>query len=149
MIKNTAGTKVLPDGTVELIIPICPRTKKNHQNIYHKNIVSKKTGVTKRVPFVSTSTQYKSYAKDSALFIRPLGIDYPVNVKAIFYVDTYRLVDLTNLNEALHDIMVSNGMLKDDNAKIVVSTDGSRVFYDKNNPRTEVYITRTEPTFIK
>ena len=64
-------------------------------------------------------------------------------------MDTYRTIDLTNLNEALHDILVVNGLLVDDNAKIVVSTDGSRVFYDKNNPRTEVYITKAEPTFLK
>lgn len=69
-------------------------------------------------------------------------IDYPVNVKAVFYMQTKRKVDLTNLHEALHDILVKYGVLEDDNFKIIQSTDGSRVSYDKWNPRTEVEITR-------
>ncbi len=32
------------------------------------------------------------------------------------------------------------GVIKDDNHKIVASVDGSRVLYDKKNPRTEIYI---------
>lgn len=149
MNKDTVGTKVLSDGSIKIVIPICPRTKKNSQNIYHKNIVSKATGKIKKVPFVAPSSPFKKYEKDASLFVRPLGIDYPINIKALYYMDTYRTIDLTNLNEALHDILVVNGLLVDDNAKIVVSTDGSRVFYDKNNPRTEVYITKAELTFLK
>ena len=76
-----------------------------------------------------------------------LGIDQPVNVAAKFYMPTRRRVDLTNLNEALHDILVHYGVLSDDNAKIIVSTDGSRVYWDKDNPRTEVIITAVEGTF--
>jgi Holliday junction resolvase RusA-like endonuclease len=53
---------------------------------------------------------------------------------------TQRRVDLANLIEALQDILVAAHVLADDNCKIVVSTDGSRVFYDKSNPRTEVEI---------
>ena len=76
-----------------------------------------------------------------------LGIDQPVNVAAKFYMPTRRRVDLTNLNEALHDILVNYGILTDDNAKIIVSTDGSRVYWDKENPRTEVIITAVEGIF--
>ena len=54
---------------------------------------------------------------------------------------TKRRVDLTNLMEATHDILVHCGVLADDNSKIIVSVDGSRVEYDKNNPRTEIEIT--------
>jgi Holliday junction resolvase RusA-like endonuclease len=61
-------------------------------------------------------------------------------------MDMRRKCDLTNLNEALHDILVKCGVLKDDNSKIVAATDGSRVLYDKQNPRTEVYI---EPLEVK
>ena len=60
---------------------------------------------------------------------------------------TRRAVDLTNLNEALHDILVKGQVLVDDNAKIIVSTDGSRVHLDRENPRTEVKITEVEATF--
>ena len=79
--------------------------------------------------------------------MKSLGIDQPVNVAAKFYMPTRRRVDLTNLNEALHDILVNYGILTDDNAKIIVSTDGSRVYWDKDNPRTEVIITAVEGTF--
>ena len=53
---------------------------------------------------------------------------------------TRRIVDLTNLEEAIDDILVKYGVLKDDNSRILVSHDGSRVLYDKDNPRTEVTI---------
>lgn len=58
----------------------------------------------------------------------------------MFYMPTRRIVDLTNLEEAIDDILVKYGVLKDDNSRILVSHDGSRVLYDKNNPRTEVTI---------
>ena len=54
---------------------------------------------------------------------------------------TRKRVDLTNLLESIDDIMVKYGTIADDDYKILVSHDGSRVLYDKENPRTEVYIT--------
>ncbi|HCW30300.1 MAG TPA: hypothetical protein DGH14_10810 [Roseburia sp.] len=93
------------------------------------------------------SSQYGHYEKDCSVFLKALGINQPVNVAAKFYMPTRRRVDLTNLNEALHDILVHYGVLSDDNAKIIVSTDGSRVYWDKDNPRTEVIITAVEGTF--
>lgn len=57
---------------------------------------------------------------------------------------TRQTVDLINLHEALHDIMVENNCIKNDDSRIIVSTDGSRVLYDKENPRTEVYIERIQ-----
>ena len=36
-------------------------------------------------------------------FLKPLGIDYAVNVKCLFYMPTNRRVDLTNLLEAIDD----------------------------------------------
>ena len=59
-------------------------------------------------------------------------------------MDTRRVVDITGLHQALHDILVKGGVLKDDNSNIVASTDGSRVRYDKDNPRTEVEIMEAE-----
>lgn len=57
---------------------------------------------------------------------------------------TKRLCDLTNMLEAIDDVMVKAGLLKDDNYKIIAAHDGSRVLYDKSNPRTEVCIERIE-----
>lgn len=64
-----------------------------------------------------------------------------MNIQAIYYRKTKRTVDLTNLNGALHDILTINGVIEDDSYKYVAATDGSRVRFDKENPRTEVIIT--------
>lgn len=77
-------------------------------------------------------------------FLHPLPeepIDYPVEVRCLFYMPTRRRVDLTNLLEGIDDVLVNASVLADDNSQIVVSHDGSRVLYDKENPRTEVEIT--------
>lgn len=70
-----------------------------------------------------------------------VGIDCPVEVKCIYYRATKHRVDLTNLLAATHDLLVEAGVLADDNCKIVVSVDGSRVMHDKDNPRVEIEIT--------
>lgn len=118
------GTHETADG-VEICIPLPPVTKKNSQRIGYRNINGK------QVPFIIPSAKYKQYEKDCGFFLKPLGISEPINIRAVFYMSTRRKVDLTNLNEALHDALVTNGTLEDDNSSIVVGTDGSRVLYDK------------------
>lgn len=70
------------------------------------------------------------------------AIDYAVNVKLIYYRADNRRTDLVNLQNATLDILVDANVLADDNYKIVTSTDGSRVYVDKDNPRTEIYISK-------
>jgi Holliday junction resolvase RusA-like endonuclease len=53
---------------------------------------------------------------------------------------TKRRVDLVNLLEATCDVLVKYKVISDDNSRVVASHDGSRVFYDKENPRTEIFI---------
>lgn len=115
-------------------IPIAPITKKNSQRIVIRG------GKPKILP----SEKYKEYEQSALWFIpeRGIPIDFPVNIKCIFYMPTNRLCDLTNHLESIDDVMVKAGLLKDDNYKILASHDGSRVAVDKNNPRTEVVITR-------
>ena len=87
------------------------------------------------------------YEKDACWLIRNAGtafIDYPVNVKCLFFMPTTRKVDLTNLLEATDDILVKAGILEDDNCTIIAGHDGSRVFIDRENPRTEIEIERIE-----
>ena len=67
-------------------------------------------------------------------------IDKPVNVKCVYYMPTRRAVDLVNLIEATNDVLVKYGVLADDNRNIVYAQDGSRVYWDKENPRTEITI---------
>lgn len=118
---------------VKFTIPIAPITKKNHSQV----IRNKKTGTVMVIP----SRQYLQYEKDAMWFLPHTDtIEEPVNVKAVFYMQTRRRVDLTNLLQALLDLLVKYGIIADDNSKIVFSVDGSYVDYDKENPRTEVEI---------
>lgn len=119
---------------VRFTVPIAPVTKKNSQRI----------AVRGGRPIILPSEKYKEYESIALWYIPKRGeaIDFPVNVKCIFYMPSNRLCDLTNHLESIDDVMVKAGLLKDDNYKIIVSHDGSRVFVDKDNPRTEVEITR-------
>lgn len=91
------------------------------------------------------SDKYKQYEHAAAWFMpHEKTIREPVNVRALFYMPTKRRVDLVNLEEALLDVLVHYGVIDDDNSTIVAGMDGSRVLYDKDNPRTEVIITFLE-----
>ena len=117
-------------------IPLKPITKKNSQQI-----IKDKTGR----PRIIQSSAYRKDEKQCEPYMPHIDtIDHKVNVKSVYYMPNNRRVDLTNLHEALHDILVHYGVLIDDNCKIIVSTDGSYVDVDKWNPRTEVTITDLE-----
>ncbi len=117
-------------------IPLRPITKKNSQRIIRDG-----SGRTRIVP----SAAYKKYEKNCKPYMPHMEmIKGPVNVKAVYYMPNRRKVDLTNLHEALHDILVHYNVIEDDNYKIIVSTDGSYVDVDKWEPRTEVTITEVE-----
>lgn len=123
---------------IEFTIPIAPITKKNSQRI----VTNRRTGRAMILP----SAKYKEYEKECERLNLSLSrsIDYPCNVQMVYYMPTRRRVDLVNLQEATLDVLVHVGILADDNRNIVYSMDGSKVLYDKSNPRTEVTITRTE-----
>lgn len=125
---------------IRYTIKTAPITKKNSQQI----LTNRKTGRA----FIAPSARYKKYEREAAGYLNPRPprpIECPINVKCLFYMPTRRLVDLTNLLEAVDDVLVNEGIIKDDNSRIVVAHDGSRVLYDKDNPRTEIYITKIIP----
>jgi len=135
----------------QAMIPLNPRTKKNGQEIMFnsklKNGFFKKTAYGLKyvgVPFISQNNRYKQYENDAGWFLKKpaVPISEPVNVKCIFYREDETRCDLTNLLEAIDDILVKYKILKDDNFKIIVGHDGSRVMIDKKNPRTEIKITK-------
>lgn len=92
--------------------------------------------------FPAPSKQFVQYQKVFLAQIKRLRkpIDVPCNVKAIYYMPTRHKVDITNLMNATHDLLVDAKVLEDDNSNIVKSVDGSRVLYDKDNPRVEIEI---------
>ena len=112
-------------------IPINPKTKKNSMQM-----------ITKPRPRLIQSKAYREYEKDCLTILKrpsePLNGE--LHVMAKYYRGTAHRCDITNLNGALHDILTKAQLIKDDNFKIVKSTDGSRVYIDRENPRTEVTI---------
>ena len=122
---------------LSFIIPIPPATKKNSGRIVMRG----------RRPILLPSEKYTQYEKDAGWFLKRyanMNIDFPVNVKCVFYMPTRRNVDLPNLLNAIDDVLVHYKVIQDDNRNIVATHDGSVVLYDKNNPRTEIEITRME-----
>lgn len=122
------------------------RTKKNHQMI---------AGSGKRCPvchkpakqFIRQGAAHDNFAELARWQLRPVPprpIDCPVNVKCLFYMQTRRRVDSLNLQATIDDLLVECGILADDNSRIVVAHDGSRVLYDPCRPRVEITITKME-----
>ena len=117
-----------------------PITKKNSSQI----VQNRATGRW----FITPSAQYKKYCNECVKQIRngwtdrpKEPIDYPVRVTYLFYKESRRLCDDLNHAAALDDILVQAGVLADDNRDIIESHDGTRVYWDKENPRVEITIT--------
>lgn len=123
---------------MKIIIPLAPITKKNSQRIFVNSTTGK--------PFIAPSAKFKGYQHAAGYYLNPNnGVDnYPVNIKCLFYMPTKRRCDLTNLLEAIDDVLTHYGIISDDDYLHIGGHDGSRVYYDKNNPRTEIYITPLE-----
>lgn len=121
---------------INLTVKGKPITKKNSMRM----VTNRKTGHTYPIP----SKQFVDYQKVFLSQVRrpKQTIDTPVNVQAVYYMPTRHRVDITNLLSATHDLLVDAGVLEDDNSKIVVGVDGSRVLYDKLNPRVEILISK-------
>jgi Holliday junction resolvase RusA-like endonuclease len=123
-------------------IPVDPRTKKNHQMI---------AGTGKRCPycnkparqFIRQGGAHQEYNIKAYPYLQPKPlspINQPVHIRYAFYMKTRRKVDILNLQAAADDLLVLADIIQDDNSSIVKSHDGTRVYYDKENPRTEIYI---------
>lgn len=124
---------------IRYTIKLPPITKKNSQQI----LTNPKTGR----PFIMPSARYKQYERDAELFLKPRPprpIECSLNIKCLFYLPTRRRTDLTNLLEAVDDLLVHAGIIADDHYGIVTAHDGSRCDVDKENPRTEIIITKME-----
>lgn len=121
-------------NTINFVIDVIPRTKKNSNRIV-------KIGNKRKV---ISSKQYEEFEKECIYKLdnklKQLCIDKPINIRAVFYMDTKRRVDITNLLNALDDMLVKAGVIKDDNRNIVASHDGSLVLYDKARPRIVIEI---------
>jgi len=129
---------------IRYTIPLDPRTKKNHQMIAGSGRRCPRCGKFEK-QWVRQGKAHDDFAEAAAWYLRPRPprpIECPVNVKCLFYMKTKRIVDGLNLQAAIDDLLVECEVLKDDNSRIVVGHDGSRVYYDPDNPRVEITITK-------
>lgn len=136
---NMINAVIIGVNEVRFTIPIAPVTKKNHGRIV----------MCGRYPKLLPSEAYERYTKAAMPFLKATfhdigSIDFSINLKCVFYLDKRRKGDLAGYLQAVQDLFVEAGILADDNRNIVASVDGSAVLYDKENPRTEVTITRKE-----
>jgi len=124
------------EGNVLLKLTVLgnPTSKKNNSRIRH---------TPQGRPFILPSARFEAFQREAAQYISDdvrLHINQPCNIECRYFRADHRRVDLTNLLQSTDDILVHYGVLADDNSKIVAGHDGSRVFYDKENPRTELII---------
>lgn len=129
---------------IEFTIPVHPVSKKNSQQI-----ITLKTKYGKSRNIIIPSKKYKEFEAECMPFLFQVKtqagvVDFPVNMAVSFYVSKKLKYDLTNLLEAIDDAAVKSGFIADDNRDIIAAHDGSRVFYDKLNPRIEVTITQMD-----
>ena len=119
-----------------------PITKKNSMQIVQNRTTGRQ--------FIAPSSQYKKYCREcikqiNAWADRPKEpIDYTVRLTYLFYKQKRIQCDDLNHSEAIDDILVQAGVIKDDNRDNVCDHDGTRVLYDKENPRVEITITEVE-----
>jgi hypothetical protein len=121
-----------------------PRTKKNSLMIAGKGRRCPACGKLE-TQWVRQSKAHDEFAEAAKWQLRPVPtepIDSLVNVRCLFYMKTRRIVDGLNLLATIDDLLVSAGILADDNSRIVAGHDGSRVLYDPINPRVEITITK-------
>lgn len=126
----------------QYVIPLDPRSKKNSHRI---------SGCGKRCPvcgkyekqFIRNGKSTTDYSFKAVKYLQPRPkevIKGPVQLVYKLYTQTWHRKDDLNLYEALDDILVNNRILADDDRKTIRSRDRSRVLYDKDNPRAEIYI---------
>ena len=123
---------------IKINIPLLCRSKKNSQQIF----VNRRTGRK----FVTQSNIYKKFEKECSYFLPKLKkpIDKPINLKCTFIVPDRRKRDLTNLENAIADILVKYKVLADDNYNVINSWDGSRIIYEKGVSKTIIEIEEVE-----
>lgn len=128
---------VLP---VTLYVEGAPRTKKNSLRRrwstdetgkrHLKSIPSEAFDAYEKIALPQLEAQWRGRAP----------VEQPVNLRCAFYIDADRVVDTVGLYQAIADILVDAKVLADDERRIVVSWDGSRVWVDRERPRVEVVI---------
>lgn len=126
----------------QYLIPLDPRAKKNSHRIAGSGPRCPMCGKFQK-QFIRNGSTATDFAFRAAQYLHPKPekpIGEQVHLIYRIYTGTRHKKDDLNLYEALDDILVKEKILEDDNRNIIRSRDGSRVLYDKENPRAEIYI---------
>lgn len=119
-------------------LPLLTRSKKNSQQIIFNPRTHK--------PMVIQSQIYLNFERECGYFLNSYqyNINYPIGLKCTFIVPDKRRRDLTNLENAIADILVKYNVLEDDNYNIIDNWDGSRIIYKKGVEETIIEIKKAE-----
>lgn len=129
-----------PEG-YRLVIPGPMYSKKNSKQIVRNRSRGGRKG--NRAFKVLSSANVRQWEANAVALMQAAWagrapIDCPVWVTFVFYAPDRRKRDLSNLYEAPQDAMQDAGIIVDDSQ--IVAHDGSRLLYDKYNPRTEIIV---------
>ena len=120
-----------------------PPSKKNSKQLIYNKRTHK--------PVIVGSKKFQRWYKQVIKQVKndrvpKLHINDMVNAKMLIYRKDRRggPGDVNNFVQAPLDLLRDIGVIDDDNRDIVYSTDGSRLFYDKENPRIEIELAITE-----
>lgn len=118
-------------------MPLLTRSKKNSQQIIYNPRTHR--------PMIIQSKIYLNFERKCGYFLSKYNynINYPINIKCTFIVPDKRKRDLTNLENAIADILVKYKVIKDDNYNIIDNWDGSRIIYKKGVEETIIEINKT------
>jgi Holliday junction resolvase RusA-like endonuclease len=95
-------------------------------------------------PRIGPSAQYFQWERSALEQLKnqwsgpPIPRTVPINMTAYFYKKTKRICDLSNLYEGVQDVLQKAGVLENDSG--IKGHDLSRIYYDKECPRTEVIL---------
>lgn len=119
---------------LKIVIPVAPLTKKDSPKMVYNRDDDKME--------IYKSKKYKDYCRIAGMYMDPLNIDFPVNVKMTFFLPNRYPSSLLGLQEAVEEVLVDCNMLSTNDSRVLASTDGSRILFDKTFPRTEIEISR-------
>ena len=109
-----------------------PSKKNSRQTIYNK-------GRCLSIP----SKRYNEWHEDASWQLKEQKVKFYENAVAmriVFFAPDNRNADLTNKAESVMDMLVDNGIIKDDNWFVIKSIGLIFAGIDKDNPRVEIEI---------
>lgn len=124
---------------IHLCVLGSPVVKKNSRPIYRSRSTGNPfIGKDARLANAERMTTIEMLSEKNRHDIETIEED--VEATFLFYTATRRRIDLSNAYQLYEDCLQRAGIIADDNQ--IRSHDGSRQYYDKENPRVEIILNR-------